>query len=96
VALPRILHRQYSQQEHPRGLRQAAGSFLHWWEDRGIMRIEDVQPVHVAGYQFAGGEHRKCTTALGKYLKEATEMCRVLSAVKRRPASPDERRLLLE
>jgi site-specific recombinase XerD len=29
---------------------QAAGAFLRWCEDRGIARIEDVQPVHVAGY----------------------------------------------
>jgi hypothetical protein len=29
---------------------QAAGAFLRWCEDRGITRIEDVQPVHVAGY----------------------------------------------
>src|ERR1700680_2634759 len=29
---------------------QAAGAFLRWCEGRGISRIEDVQPVHVAGY----------------------------------------------
>jgi hypothetical protein len=29
---------------------QAAGAFLSWCEGRGIHRIEDVQPVHVAGY----------------------------------------------
>src|SRR5260370_25897673 len=29
---------------------QAAGAFLRWCESRGITRIEDVQPVHVAGY----------------------------------------------
>jgi integrase/recombinase XerD len=29
---------------------RAAGSFLEWCEGRGIGRIEDVQPVHVAGY----------------------------------------------
>ena len=29
---------------------QAAASFLRWCENRGILRIEDVQPVHVAGY----------------------------------------------
>ena len=29
---------------------QAAGAFLRWCEDRGITRIEDVRPVHVAGY----------------------------------------------
>src|SRR5260370_34400778 len=29
---------------------QAAGAFLHWCEGRGILRIADVQPMHVAGY----------------------------------------------
>lgn len=29
---------------------QAAGAFLRWCEGRGILRIEDVQPMHVAGY----------------------------------------------
>ena len=29
---------------------QAAAAFLRWCEERGIMRIEDVRPVHVAGY----------------------------------------------
>jgi len=29
---------------------QAAGAFLRWCEGRGITHIEDVQPVHVAGY----------------------------------------------
>ena len=29
---------------------RAAGAFLRWCEDRSITRIEDVQPVHVAGY----------------------------------------------
>jgi len=29
---------------------QAAGAFLHWCEDRSITCIEDVQPMHVAGY----------------------------------------------
>jgi integrase/recombinase XerD len=29
---------------------QAAGAFLRWCESKGITRIEDVQPVHVAGY----------------------------------------------
>jgi integrase/recombinase XerD len=29
---------------------QAAGAFLRWCEGRGILRIEDVQPVHVAVY----------------------------------------------
>jgi integrase/recombinase XerD len=29
---------------------QAAGAFLRWCEGRSITRIEDIQPVHVAGY----------------------------------------------
>jgi integrase/recombinase XerD len=29
---------------------QAAGAFLRWCEGRGVTRIEDIQPVHVAGY----------------------------------------------
>ena len=29
---------------------RAAGAFLRWCEDRGITRLEDVQPVHVAAY----------------------------------------------
>ncbi len=29
---------------------QAAGAFLRWCEGRGITRVEDIQPVHVAGY----------------------------------------------
>jgi integrase/recombinase XerD len=29
---------------------QATGAFLRWCEERGITRIEDVKPVHVAGY----------------------------------------------
>jgi site-specific recombinase XerD len=29
---------------------QAAGAFLGWCEDKSILRIEDVQPVHVAAY----------------------------------------------
>jgi integrase/recombinase XerD len=28
----------------------AAGAFLRWCEEKGIRRIEDVQPVHVAAY----------------------------------------------
>jgi hypothetical protein len=39
--------------------------------------------------------HRECTIALEKYLKEGTEMCRLLSAIKRHPATAEERRLLL-
>lgn len=41
---------------------QAAGSFLRWCEDRGIGRIEDVQPVHVAGYIEELGRVRKAPT----------------------------------
>ena len=41
---------------------QAAGSFLRWCEDRGIRRIEDVQPVHVAGYIEELGRVRKAPT----------------------------------
>jgi integrase/recombinase XerD len=29
---------------------QAAGAFLRWCEGMGITRVEDIQPVHVAGY----------------------------------------------
>jgi integrase/recombinase XerD len=28
----------------------AAGAFLRWCEDQGVMRLQDVQPVHVAAY----------------------------------------------
>lgn len=42
--------------------KQAAGSFLRWCEDRGIRRIEDVQPVHVAGYIEELGQTRKAPT----------------------------------
>ena len=41
---------------------QAAGSFLRWCEARGIRRIEDVQPVHVAGYIEELGRVRKAPT----------------------------------
>jgi site-specific recombinase XerD len=36
---------------------RAAGAFLRWCEDRGIRRVKDVQPLHVAGYmeQLQGG-----------------------------------------
>jgi hypothetical protein len=40
--------------------------------------------------------HRECTVTLDKYLKEGTEMCRLLSALKSHPATPEERRLLLQ
>jgi len=38
--------------------------------------------------------HRECTVALAKLLKEGEEMCRILSAIERHPASPDERRAI--
>jgi integrase/recombinase XerD len=41
---------------------QAAGAFLRWCEDRGITRIEDVQPVHVAGYVEELGKMRSAPT----------------------------------
>ena len=40
--------------------------------------------------------HRECTAALVKLLKEGEEMCRVLSAIERHPASHDERRAIME
>jgi hypothetical protein len=40
--------------------------------------------------------HRECTAALAKLLKEGEEMCRVLSAVERHPASHAERRAIME
>ena len=62
MALPRILHRQHPQRKHARGLRRAAGAFLRWCEDRGITRLEDVQPVHVAAYIEELGKSRKAPT----------------------------------
>ena len=41
---------------------QAAGAFLRRCEGRGIARIEDVQPVHVAGYIEELGTLRKAPT----------------------------------
>ncbi len=41
---------------------KAAGAFLRWCEDRGIARIEDVQPVHVAAYVEALGKVRAAPT----------------------------------
>jgi integrase/recombinase XerD len=41
---------------------QAAGAFLRWCEGRGITRIEDVQPVHVAGYVEELGKVRSAPT----------------------------------
>ena len=40
--------------------------------------------------------HRECTAALGKLLKEGEEMCRILSAIERHPASHEERRAIME
>ena len=37
----------------------AAGRFLRWCEGRGITRIEDVQPMHVAAYIEGLGKVRK-------------------------------------
>jgi integrase/recombinase XerD len=41
---------------------RAAGEFLRRCEDRGITRIEDVQPVHVAGYIEQLGKQRAAPT----------------------------------
>jgi integrase/recombinase XerD len=41
---------------------RAAGNFLHWCEGRGITRIEDVQPIHVAGYIEELGRLRSAPT----------------------------------
>jgi integrase/recombinase XerD len=41
---------------------QAAGAFLSWCEVRGITRIENVQPVHVAGYIEQLGKRRSAPT----------------------------------
>src|SRR4051812_35123087 len=41
---------------------QAANTFLRWCEGRGITRIEDVQPVHVAAYIEELGKVRKAPT----------------------------------
>jgi hypothetical protein len=40
--------------------------------------------------------HRECTAALATLLKEGEEMCRILSAIERHPASHDERRAIME
>ncbi len=40
----------------------AARAFLRWCEDRGITRLQDVQPVHVAGYIEKLGQTRKAPT----------------------------------
>jgi hypothetical protein len=40
--------------------------------------------------------HRDCTATLAKLLKEGEEMCRVLSAIERHPASREERRAIME
>ncbi len=39
--------------------------------------------------------HRECTVALSEYLKQGTEMCRLLSAIKGHPATPEQRQSLL-
>jgi hypothetical protein len=39
--------------------------------------------------------HRECTVALGEYLKQGTEMCRLLSAITSHPASTQQRQSLL-
>jgi integrase/recombinase XerD len=41
---------------------RAAGDFLRWCEGRGITRIEDVQPMHVAGYIEQLGKQRAAPT----------------------------------
>jgi hypothetical protein len=41
---------------------QAAGAFLGWCEGRDVTRIEDVQPVHVAGYIEELGKVRSAPT----------------------------------
>jgi integrase/recombinase XerD len=41
---------------------QAAGAFLRWCDGRGITRIEDVRPVHVAGYIEELGKVRSAPT----------------------------------
>jgi integrase/recombinase XerD len=41
---------------------QAAGAFLRWCKGRGITRIEDVQPVHVAAYLEELGKLRSAPT----------------------------------
>jgi hypothetical protein len=40
--------------------------------------------------------HRECTAALARLLKEGEEMCRILSAIERHPASHDERREIMQ
>jgi hypothetical protein len=40
--------------------------------------------------------HRECTAALARLLKEGEEMCRILSAIERHPASHGERRAIME
>ena len=40
--------------------------------------------------------HRECTAALGSLLKEGEEMCRLLSAIERHPASHEERRGIMQ
>jgi hypothetical protein len=39
--------------------------------------------------------HRECTAALGEYLKQGTEMCRLLSSITSHPATAQQRQALL-
>ena len=38
--------------------------------------------------------HRECTDALGEYLKQGTEMCRLLSLITSHPATAQQRQAL--
>lgn len=40
--------------------------------------------------------HAECTATLGEYLKQGTEMCRLLSAIKTHPAMPQQRQALIK
>jgi hypothetical protein len=46
--------------------------------------------------QRLGKLHRECAAALARLLKEGEEMCRILSAIERHPASHQERRAIME
>jgi hypothetical protein len=39
--------------------------------------------------------HRECTVALGEYLKQGTEMCRLLSGITSHPATAEQRQSLV-
>jgi site-specific recombinase XerD len=45
-----VLHRQYPDKNTRAAYARAAGAFLHWCEERGLHRLENLQPVHVAAY----------------------------------------------